>query len=313
VSEDDVDVVVDGVEEEKDGVEEEPAIDNGVEDETAADVQPTQPVVAGLMDPMCNNKPRWEEYYNTARPVVEHPIEPDKDWQTEQQSAAKCGHHSLHNLFHNVWTKTECPPKNIQDDNRYKEDIEADAQELVQIKSLKEYNDKLRDVLKDYNENQPIDLYKLCRINRRFQLLDRGSRLQLDDCMEEGNYSPVIIRNALNIAGYPTFEINNALDTKYTTEEYCKFIIDQFQSGNNLIGMILITGKLPNQVGHFIEVRKNNDVEIEVIDTLYKKPEGSQAESETLTLNMTGDKDTLATQLNGWMGQALYKNIYGKK
>ena len=282
--------------------------DQAVAEEKVSDAQPTQ---LDLVDPMCNNKQKWEEYYKAARPVVEHSIEPDNAWQTEQQSEAKCGHHSLHNLFHNVWTKTECPPKNIQDDNRYKEDIEADAEEVVQIKSLKEYNDKLIDVLNDYNQNQPIDLYKLCRINRRFQLLDRGSRLQMDDCREEGNYSPVIIRNALNIAGYPTFEINNAYDKKYTTEEYCKFIIDQFQSGNNLIGMILITGKQPNQVGHFIEVRKNNDDEIEVVDTLYKQPVGSQAESETLALVLNGDKDALATQLNGWIGQALYKEIYG--
>jgi ankyrin repeat protein len=323
----DADSVVGGVEEEK--VSDEPekvaenvdvsndigvekgalaVADEAVEEEKVSDAQPTQ---VDFVDPMCNNKQKWEEYYKAARPVVEHSIEPDNAWQTEQQSEAKCGHHSLHNLFHNVWTKTECPPKNIAADNRYKEDIEADAEELVQIKSLKEYNDKLIDVLNDYNQNQPIDLYKLCRINRRFQLLDRGSRLQMDDCREEGNYSPVIIRNALNIAGYPTFEINNAYDKKYTTEEYCKFIIDQFQSGNNLIGMILITGKQPNQVGHFIEVRKNNDNEMEVIDTLYKQPQGSQAESETLKLELNGDKDALATQLNGWIGQALYKEIYG--
>ena len=312
LSQDDVDMVFDGVEEEKASEEEKVAdqAENVVdEEEKAADVQPTQPVVPGLVDPMCNNKPLWEEYYKAARPVVEHPIEPDNDWQTEQQSDAKCGHHSLHNMFHNVWTKTECPPKNIQDDNRYKEDIDAD--ELVPIKSLQDYNTELIDVLKEYNENQPIDLYKLCRINRRFQLLDRGSRLQMDDCREEGNYSPVILRNALNIAGYPTFEINNNGDTKYTTEAYCKFIIDQFKSGNNLIGMILITGKQPNQVGHFIEVRKNNDAEIEVIDTLYKQPEGSQAESAILKLDLNGDKDALATQLNDWIGQALYKEIYG--
>jgi ankyrin repeat protein/membrane protein involved in colicin uptake len=312
---------VDGVEEEKvadeqevnNGVVDQPVADEAVEDEKTADVPPTQPVVVPDLDPMCNNKQKWEEYYKVARPVVEHSIEPDDAWQTEQQSDAKCGHHSLHNLFHNVWTKTECPPKNISADNRYKEDVEADAEELSQIKSLKEYNDKLRDVLKDYNENQPIDLYKLCRINRRFQLLDRGSRLQMDDCREEGNYSPVIIRNALNIAGYPTFEINNNYDTKYSTEEYCKFIIDQFQSGNNLIGMILITGKQANQVGHFIEVRKNNDAEIEVVDTLYKQNPGSQAESSTLKLDLKGVQDVLAlaTQLNNWIEQAIYKEIYG--
>ena len=352
-SEEDVDVdvgVVDGVEEEKaaddeeevvaedesvvdeEEEEEETETDNGVEEEKTAEVQPIQlqpqlqpqpqpqpQLVAtsnGLVDPMCNNKQKWEEYYKAARPVVNHPIEPDKAWQTEQQSAAKCGHHSLHNLFHNAWTKTECPPKNIQNraitNKLYIEHVEADSKESAQITSLKEYNQELINVLKKYNENQPIDLYNLCRINRRFQLLDgRGPRTLMDDCMQEGNYSPGIIRNALNIAGYPTFEIDNSPDIKYTTEEYCKFIIDQFQSGISLIGMILVTGKLQNEVGHFIEVRKNNDDEIEVIDTLYKANPGSPSESAKLTLELNGNKGALATQLNAWMGQAVYKNIYG--
>ena len=355
VTDDEVfDVVVDGVEEEKDGVEEEKAADqeekvvdqeekaadqeekvadqeeksadeeekSADEEEKAADVddvQPIQPqpvVVPGLVDPMCNNKQKWEEYYKAARPVVNHPIEPDKAWQTEQQSAAKCGHHSLHNLFHNAWTKTACPPKDKRNgvitNETYIKDVEADSKELAQITSIKDYNNELLNVLKEYNENQPIDLYKLCRINRRFQLLDgRGPRITMDDCADEGNYSPGIIRNALNIAGYPTFEIDNGPDKKYITKEYCKFIIDQFQSGISLIGMILVTGKQKNWVDHFIEVRKNNDDEIEVIDSLYKAKPGSRAESAKLTLVLTGDNGALVTQLNGWMGQAVYKEIYG--
>ena len=341
VTDDEVfDVVVDGVEEEKDGVEEEKAPDQQLsllgqqpslpgqqlslpgQEENAVDVddvQPIQPqpvVVPGLVDPMCNNKQKWEEYYKAARPVVNHPIEPDKKWRTEEQSAALCGHHALHNLFHKAWTKTECPTKDKRNgvitNETYIKDVEADSKESAQITSIKDYNNELLNVLKEYNENQPIDLYKLCRINRRFQLLDgRGPRTTMNDCTEEGNYSPGIIRNALNIAGYPTFEIDNGPDKKYITKEYCKFIIDQFQSGISLIGMILVTGKQENWVDHFIEVRKNNDDEIEVIDSLYKAKPGSRAESAKLTLVLTGDNGALATQLNAWMGQAVYKNIYG--
>ena len=352
---DDIDVVVDGVEEEKDGVEEENTADeeekaadqeekaadqeekvadqeekadnqeekSADEEEKAADVDDVQPIqpqlVAtsnGLEEDMCANKQKWEEYYKTARPVVNHPIEPDKDWQTEEQSAARCGHHALHNLFHNAWTKTACPPKDkrngVIENETYIKDVEADSKKSAQITSIKDYNNELLNVLKEYNENQPIDLYKLCRINRRFQLLDgRGPRTTMDDCAEEGNYSPGIIRNALNIAGYPTFEIDNGPDKKYKTKEYCKFIIDLFQSGISLIGMILVTGKQENWVDHFIEVRKNNDDEIEVIDSLYKAKPGSRAESAKLTLVLTGDNGALVTQLNDWMGQAVYKNIYG--
>jgi len=350
VPEDDVDAVglVNGVEEEKDadeedldldvdvdeekelvsnnGVEEENATDNeaqetdnGVEEEKTADAvdeQPEQVLTAnGLDEDMCANKQKWEEYYKVARPVVNNPIEPDKDWQTEEQSAARCGHHALHNLFHKAWTKTACPPKNIRSkaitNETYKEHLAVDSEKSAQITSLKQYNEELKGLLENYNRTNEIDLYKICRINRRFQLLDgRGPRTQMEDCMQEGNYSPGIIRSALNIAGYPTFEIDNGPDIKYTTEEYCKFIID-LQSSINLIGMILVTGKLQNEVGHFIEVRKNNDDEIEVIDSLYKANPDSLPESAKLTLGLNGDKDALATQLNGWMGQAIYKKIYG--
>ena len=300
--------------------EEDKATDNGVEEEKTTDAVDEQPQLVaksnGLDEDMCANKQKWEEYYKAARPVVNHPIEPDNAWQTEEQSASKCGHHALHNLFHKAWTKTACPPKNIRSkaitNETYKEHLAVDAEKSAQITSIKQYNEELKGLLENYNRTNEIDLYKICRINRRFQLLgNRGPRILVDDCMQEGNYSPVIIRNALNIAGYPTFEINNALDTKYTTEKYCKFIIDQFKSGDNLIGMILITGVRQNYVGHFIEVRKNNDAEIEVIDSFYKANQGSPSESAKLTLVLTGDEDALATQLNDWMGQAIYKNIYG--
>jgi len=312
------------VEEEEEVADEEEEVaddetDNGVEEEKTTDAveaQP-QPVAASndLDEDMCANKQKWEEYYKAARPVVNNPIEPDKDWQTEEQSAAKCGHHALHNLFHKAWTKTACPPKNIRSkaitNDTYKEHLAVDSEKSAQITSIKQYNEELKGLLENYNRTNEIDLYKICRINRRFQLLDgRGPRTQLEDCMQEGNYSPGIIRNALNIAGYPTFEIDNGPDIKYTTEEYCKFIID-LQSSINLIGMILVTGKLQNEVGHFIEVRKNNDDEIEVIDSLYKANPDSLPESAKLTLELNGDKDALATQLNVWMGQAIYKKIYG--
>lgn len=335
VAEDDVDVgVVNGVEEEKaddeeesvsdNGVdeekaddEEEPVADNGVEEEKIPDVVDAQPTQPQLED-MCNNKPKWAEYYKDARPIVNHPIEPDNAWQTEEQSAALCGHHALHNLFHKAWTKTECPPKNIRNkaitNNIYNQDLAAD--EAAPITTLKQYNEELKDLLKDYNANNEIDLYKICRINRRFILVnDAGTiifRVDADGCENSGNYSPVIIRNALNIVGYPTFEINNVGDKKYTTEEYCKFIINQFKSGNNLIGMILHTllADRNTNIGHFIEIRKNNG-DIEVIDTLYKPNPRSQAESAKLTLALNGDNDALATQLNDWIQQAEYNEIYG--
>jgi ankyrin repeat protein len=338
VSDDDDAAAVDdnvdgGVEEEKDSVaddqaEEEvtddgSATDNGIEEEKdevedVDDVQPPQQVIPGL-DPMCNNKQKWEEYYKAARPVVNHPIEPDNAWQTEEQSAALCGHHSLHNMFRKTWTKTACPPKNIRSgviqNDTYKEHLAAD--EAAPITTFKEYDAMLKGLLEEYNRTDEIDLYKICRINRRFILVnDNGTilfRVDADGCENSGNYSPVIIRNALNIVGYPTFEINNVGDKKYTTEEYCKFIIDQFKSGNNLIGMILHTLKADKNPknGHFIEVRKNNDDEIEVIDTLYNPNPGSQTEGAKLTLVINRDKDALATELNAWIGQAVYKEIYG--
>jgi hypothetical protein len=237
-----------GVEEEKVDDKEEPVVDNGLEEEKTpdiVDVQATQP----QMEDMCNNKQKWEEYYKNARPVVNNPIEPDNDWQTEEQSAALCGHHALHNMFHKVWTETACPPKNIRkgviQNDIYKEHLAVD--EATPITTLKQYNEELKGLLENYNRTNEIDLYKICRINRRFILVnDNGTilfRVDADGCENSGNYSPVIIRNALNIVGYPTFEINNVGDKKYTTEEYCKFIIDQFKSGNNLIGMILHTLK----------------------------------------------------------------------
>ena len=196
-------------------------------------LQPVAP--SNDLDPMCNNKQKWEEYYKAARPDVNHAIEPDNGWQTEEQSAALCGHHALHNLFHKAWTKTACPPKNIRSgviqNDTYKEHLAFD--ETAPITTLKQYNAELKGLLEDYNRTNKIDLYKICRINRRFILVnDAGTiifRVDADGCENAGNYSPVIIRNALNIAGYPTFEINNVGDKKYTTEEYCKFIINQFR------------------------------------------------------------------------------------
>jgi ankyrin repeat protein len=304
------DVADNGVEEEKDA-----------DDETDAVDEQSQPVATsnGLED-MCNNKQKWEEYYKAARPAVEQPIEPDNAWQTEEQSGALCGHHALHNLFHKAWTKTACPPKNIRNkaitNDIYNEHLAVD--EAAPITTLKQYNAELKGLLEDYNRTNEIDLYKICRINRRFILVDDAGtiifRVDADGCENSGNYSPVIIRNALNIVGYPTFEINNVGDKKYTTEEYCKLIIDQFQSGNNLIGMILHTLKADKDPknGHFIEIRKNNG-DIEVIDTLYKPNPGSQAESAKLTLALNGDKDldALANELNDWIGQAEYNEIYG--
>ena len=310
VPDDKDDVADNGVEEEKDA-----------DDETdAVDEQPQPVATSNGLEDMCNNKQKWEEYYKAARPAVEHPIEQDNAWQTEEQSGALCGHHALHNLFHKAWTKTACPPKNIRNkaitNDIYNEHLAVD--EAAPITTLKKYNDELKDLLKDYNTTNEIDLYKICRINRRFILVnDVGTiifRVDADGCENSGNYSPVIIRNALNIVGYPTFEINNVGDKKYTTEEYCKLIIDQFQSGNNLIGMILHTLKADKDPknGHFIEIRKNNG-DIEVIDTLYKPNPGSQAESAKLTLALNGDKDldALANELNDWIGQAEYNEIYG--
>ena len=131
------------------------------------------------------------------------------------------------------------------------------ADEAAPITTFKQYNAALKGLLEEYNRTSEIDLYKICRINRRFILVnDNGTilfRVDADGCENSGNYSPVIIRNALNIVGYPTFEINNVGDKKYTTEEYCKFIIDQFKSGNNLIGMILHTllADRNTNIGHF--------------------------------------------------------------
>jgi ankyrin repeat protein len=314
-------IVDNGVEEDEEeevADKEEEVVDNGVEEKKDDEEQ-----VQGFtnFEDMCNNKPKWEEYYKAARPVVNQQIEPDNAWQTEEQSAALCGQHALHNMFRKVWTETACPPKNIRkgviQNDIYKEHLAAD--EAAPITTLKQYNEELKGLLENYNRTNEIDLYKICRINRRFILVnDNGTilfRVDPDGCENTGNYSPVIIRNALNIVGYPTFEINNVGDKKYTTEEYCKLIIDQFKSNNNLIGIILHTLKADKDPknGHFIEVRKNNDDEIEVIDTLYKPNPGSQGESAKLTLTLNGDKDadTLATELNGWIGQAVYKEIYG--
>ena len=306
-----------GVEEEKDADEEEPVVDNGLEEEKTPDIVDAQQTQPPLED-MCNNKPKWAEYYKDARPIVNHPIQPDNAWRTEEQSAALCGHHALHNLFHKDWTITACPPKNIRSgviqNDTYKEHLAVD--EAAPITTLKQYNAELKGLLEDYNRTNKIDLYKICRINRRFILVDDAGtiifRVDADGCENAGNYSPVIIRNALNIAGYPTFEINNVGDKKYTTEEYCKFIIYQFKSRNNLIGMILHTllADRNTNIGHFIEIRKNNG-DIEVIDTLYKPNAGSQAESAKLTLALNGGNDALATQLNDWIRQAEYNEIYG--
>ena len=332
VSDDEADAV-NGVEETKNADEEEDVADeedegivDATEEEKVDGVEETKNDNAlaeqgqGITDleNMCNNKQKWEEYYKAARPVVNRPIEPDNAWQTEEQSAALCGHHALHNMFRKVWTKTACPPKNIRkgviQNDTYNEHLAVD--EAAPITTLKQYNEELKGLLEEYNRTNEIDLYKICRINRRFILVnDNGTilfRVDADSCETSGNYSPVIIRNALNIVGYPTFEINNVGDKKYTTEEYCKFIIDQFKSGNNLIGMILHTllADRNANIGHFIEIRKNND-EIEVIDTLYKPNAGSQAESAKLTLDLNGDNDLLATQLNDWIRQAEYNEIYG--
>jgi hypothetical protein len=158
---------------------------------------------------------KWAEYYKDARPIVNHPIEPNNAWQTEEQSAALCGHHALHNLFHKVWTITKCPPKNIRSgviqNDTYKKDLADDK--AAPITTLKQYNAELKGLLEGYNRTNEIDLYKICRINRRFILVDDAGtiifRVDEDGCENSGNYSPVIIRNALNIVGYPTFEINN--------------------------------------------------------------------------------------------------------